>query len=494
MVRISSVIVAISPIGIAGHGSMIEPPSRNAMGLTFPVVSCRGGACLWVNQGATIGCKNVSGHPGLSNGGVDCKDHAEPTIKFGDKGLRTFAIGDEYRVYDWTKYHPWRYPGSAPVLDPCGVAGWNLSKSSDLDPIFTQVYPPQGVPSGSRGTDAPYNNKLLAETVWIAGSTAEVAWAIEANHGGGYQYRICPANSPQTEACFQANPLKFVGDKQWLQFGGGTDVNNRTEILATTVTGDKVMPVGSTWRRNPIPACNSPVSGGSQVWRRTNGTAIGVHPWAKWNKDLSKQGRHDMAYLFSAFCEGPTFEPPIPGLYGFGAGSCATQHLDRQCTPEEHLKASFDFGIVDKVEVPDVPAGDYTLSWRWDTEQSNQVWANCADVRIEAHGTATTPFSTSQGCDFCCPELKLPCSNCTKCQNDKSGECAYCWDPLPGLDHGNAPRLTCLGNEAEDGGAPFWKVGMDVKGGWSPGCTKCWADETACKPRLRGVHASEMMV
>ena len=27
-------------------------------------------------------------------------------------------------------------------------------------------------------------------------------------------------------------------------------------------------------------------------------------------------------------------------------------------------------------------AGDYLLSWRWDCEQTNQIWQNCADVRI----------------------------------------------------------------------------------------------------------------
>ena len=24
---------------------------------------------------------------------------------------------------DWTRFHPWRAPGEAPVLDPCGLAG-----------------------------------------------------------------------------------------------------------------------------------------------------------------------------------------------------------------------------------------------------------------------------------------------------------------------------------------------------------------------------------
>ena len=38
--------------------------------------------------------------------------------------------------------------------------------------------------------------------------------------------------------------------------------------------------------------------------------------------------------------------------------------------------------IVDRVVVPPLPAGDYLLSWRWDSEQTNQVWQNCGDVRV----------------------------------------------------------------------------------------------------------------
>ena len=31
---------------------------------------------------------------------------------------------------------------------------------------------------------------------WKAGATVEVSWAIEANHGGGYQYRLCKVDDP----------------------------------------------------------------------------------------------------------------------------------------------------------------------------------------------------------------------------------------------------------------------------------------------------------
>ena len=42
-----------------------------------------------------------------------------------------------------------------------------------------------------------------------------MAWGIAANHGGGYQYRLCPAGEDPTEECFQKTPLEFVGEVSW---------------------------------------------------------------------------------------------------------------------------------------------------------------------------------------------------------------------------------------------------------------------------------------
>jgi len=40
------------------------------------------------------------------------------------------------------------------------------------------------------------------------------------------------------------------------------------------------------------------------------------------------------------------------------------------------------FSLVDKVIVPDLPEGDYVLSWRWDCQDTPQVWMNCADIKV----------------------------------------------------------------------------------------------------------------
>ena len=40
--------------------------------------------------------------------------------------------------------------------------------------------------------------------------------------------------------------------------------------------------------------------------------------------------------------------------------------------------------VVDSVMIPkDLPAGEWVISWRWDCEESTQVWNSCADVTIK---------------------------------------------------------------------------------------------------------------
>ena len=41
-----------------------------------------------------------------------------------------------------------------------------------------------------------------------------------------------------------------------------------------------------------------------------------------------------------------------------------------------------DVVVVDLVEVPNLPPGDYVLQYRHDCEQTPQVWNSCADLRL----------------------------------------------------------------------------------------------------------------
>jgi len=99
------------------------------------------------------------------------------------------------------------------------------------------------------------------------------------------------------------------------------------------------------------------------------------------------------------------FSPPgkdlsRPGLLlgGFGIGSCfgCNQHINpkdcnifgkhykNNCTVDETAAQLFQWSVVDKVRVPSVAPGDYVVSFRWDSEQTPQVWASCSDVTIVA--------------------------------------------------------------------------------------------------------------
>ena len=171
------------------------------------------------------------------------------------------------------------------------------------------------------------------------GEIVEVAWGITANHGGGYSYRICKVPqegfSALTEACFQRTPLKFFGNKQWAQYG--EDISTRVEFIANR-TNVGTHPKGSQWTKNPIPAC--------KYW-------------------------YGGVYDYNDKCEeGLQFPAPAKGLFGFGISSNA------KIPP-------FKFSIVDKVQIPeDLEPREYVLSFRWDCEQTPQVWNSCANISL----------------------------------------------------------------------------------------------------------------
>jgi len=110
---------------------------------------------------------------------------------------------------------PWRAPGTAPIRSN-GIDGRNLPKKE--------------------------------RTVWQRGTTVQAAWAIYQNHGGGYQYRLCPASVQATEACFQQHPLPFADSNTIIHWTSGREVT-----IPAHTTAQGTTPAGSQYRRNPIP-------------------------------------------------------------------------------------------------------------------------------------------------------------------------------------------------------------------------------------------------
>lgn len=246
----------------------------------------------------------------------------EPTIPLGSP-LLTYQPYDGW--YDWTRDHPWRHPGKAPITASCGWEGGN----------------PQGCLGGDcAGGGYPFgpSGDYLAKgitTHWEAGGTADVAWGLTANHGGGYAYRLCrlPEDGDRTkltEACFQQHTLEYATSTHTVY----TSKDATAQVIPALRTSEGTHPVGATYTRNPIPA------GGT-----TSGQGAGYQ-----------------------------FEPPCEGCHGFVRPS--------------------DFMVWDTVRVPDLPAGEYVLSMRFDCEQTAQVWSQCATVRIvESGGPVPAPVA-----------------------------------------------------------------------------------------------------
>lgn len=292
-------LVALSLAARAsGHGMMTLPPSRNGGNLqdaakygdmdmkTFNTAS-------WFTQDATI--------PGEA---TNCGD---------------YVTGIPCGTRDATQ--PWRAPGTAEVFSPCGAFCENDGIGS-----------PSGCEIGRKpddwwtvrdGNDLPKTQR----TQWTAGGTAKVAWAALFNHGGGYSYRLCPANEEQTEACFQKHHLSFVGDTSLVHWTDGREA----EFPAVTMSTG-TYPPGSQWRTIRIPSCS-------------------------------------------------TTTPSI----------CGHELLPQPCSQCcAHNCDTWDYSVMDTIAVPALPVGDYTLSWRWDGEINHQVWQNCADIAIVSATTNHT--------------------------------------------------------------------------------------------------------
>jgi len=311
---------------VSGHGNMVWPP-------------------VWLDADAEIGI--TSGQQCLADGGVVANCMWFTNYTFIEHAP---TLPDEFRTYQdiyiegagyWDIYKemPWRSPGTAPVFSPCGVAGGNPDgcPSGSMNNGEYQDCPGGGFGFGPSAEDVEFPRAVTTD--WVRGQRAEVGWGIIANHGGGYSYRLCKVPeegmSAITEECFQQGHLDFAGDMQWVQYGPGGE---KVEFMANR-TREGTYPPGSQWTKNPIPAC---------------------YPYGGYMEEDS-----------SACVNGVQFPPPAPGLQGFG----------------ENFKAPgyplFLFTIMDEVQVPSIiEPGEYVLSFRWDCEQTYQIWNMCSSINI----------------------------------------------------------------------------------------------------------------
>jgi len=358
--------LAALPLLVAAHSNLIIPRPRNSIDAStdprfmgsnkFPLENgkgtcaygascgcfCQNGTspslcgqtCFWFSQGCSIGCPTCTGVKARDQVDV-CGKGAKAVIC--DTRLRTYNVAAECNsAEDTYKHNPWRAPNTAPVFDPCGRAGGGYPGAEG--PGAADFVNTSNAKHGDLGSKVL--KPMPSQATWAVGEEAEIMWGMRANHGGGYQLRLCPESAELTEACFQQMPLPFVG-KQYLQFGNGTRQLTPSKYAyangsVAAITADGQVPSGITWAMNPLP----------------DGTQKG------------SQGAYSKQWEFKPPCD----SIPMPGNTNLCSG-----------------ERPFAISIVDVLRIPrGTPPGKYVLGWRWDVEETAQVWSSCSDITIVA--------------------------------------------------------------------------------------------------------------
>ncbi|OEU19101.1 hypothetical protein FRACYDRAFT_237394 [Fragilariopsis cylindrus CCMP1102] len=401
-------------LSVLGHGRLVYPEGPERM--TTP---CHGECVVgnlvdsnvvdpynfnWFTSGTAPGC--TANGQNTPIGGKFCEEVMQPTLKSLDQlsNPTFYRDGDcensiamylykndtkecakdmQYRQTEVYKgnisasiyaSNPWFVPGTAPLVDSCGVlGGWKYSNARDYiagpgDGFYLESHgeggvvngamPPKNMdpPAGTLGStvlswevnmrmqNAQGDSVAAYPTVWTSGETVEGSYSLYANHGGGHQYRLCPLdnliNNTFDETCFQAMVMEFASDNSLFiatSDDGTTTVNITFDAMDINDNNtDGVMPKGSTWRKLGIPPCIN---------------------------------------AFTGNCTGPQFtDHAPPGYYG--------SYFDVAVKSPDFEAVTNRWKVVDELKVPEGLNGDYVVSWRWDSEQTPQVWTQCAIVTI----------------------------------------------------------------------------------------------------------------
>ena len=273
---------------------------------------------------------------------------------------RNATAGSPEDIY---RHNPWRAPGAAPTAGACGLAG-GTPWGADVPEagFYTNT---TFAHHGMDGTALP---PMPTGVVWKLGGNGTVAWNVRNNHGGGYSYRLCPADEPLSEECFRRTPLDFWEDAQAILYPDGS----RRPVRGTFLR-DGTSPPNSHWSALPIP----PAGLGPRCLpgpHDTNATPHGCQPW---------EGRANN----NGHVPGPCV--PCPETPGSDCSRCdnggANAHSPAFPPPFHGVLGAPVQGILDVLKVPeDLKPGRWVLGFRYDCEATAQVWQNCADIELQA--------------------------------------------------------------------------------------------------------------
>lgn len=140
---------------------------------------------------------------------------------------------------DYWYYSPWRAPGDAPVFDACGLAGGNHESNPTCGYDSSK-----NAKLGDRGSQL---KPTAPGAVWKVGSTVEVGWSLQANHGPSVltlRFTLLPG--PELDPPSLARPRHHV-DASWC-FRGGQSQGAGCAVLTRR---------NSNWRASPasVPQC-----------------------------------------------------------------------------------------------------------------------------------------------------------------------------------------------------------------------------------------------
>ena len=247
------------------------------------------------------------------------------------------------------------------------------------------------------GAELPRLNQSVSR--WERGSVQRVAWANNANHGGGYAFRLCRLQSDGSvsEKCFQAGHLAFAGNTTWLQTWNDNRTAQTSVAIPRVTVSAGTFPEGSLWARVPIPACRltgpemafPEGSNHSMGFKDCPGDAAGCcsdpakAPYRNYGAPSGVDKElwwRQMACIVEANgnSEGTChpgqlqFPEPAPGYSGYytsyrWCGADPSTHVPegRTCTHASTM-AMIATNIVDEVLVPkSLQPGPHLLSWRW---------------------------------------------------------------------------------------------------------------------------------
>jgi len=439
-----------------GHGTMIIPEPRQPESV------------YWYQVGCLIGCRCTGSgkeeYPTIQS--LDCPNPIEPTHT--DPSSLTWNTNGASPRGEWNEYMPWRAPGSSLPLDSCGIASGFLPSADVQYPhTFSQGNGDDGgtiIKQGAKGTELPVGAVV---TTWRVGDIVEASFYLNVNHGGGYQYRVCPRRDGVVvdEACFERNPLVFATETHTVVLGD----DRRISIPATDVTTG-TRPDGSAWRRIPIPACDCDAGTGCRMADGTTRDSEVTYGDGKAYGSCTTGLQFDAEHIVDgSWPEGYGFYVARIGAGKGGDGmtspcqaysnatvcqedsrnSCRWygeknvcyetrgEDTDNSATDDKfcHLHSGEDealctqamtasgepctwyesatkfvcydklatkskgtrslgfvempkedgktgkWHITDQLYAPATP-GDYILQWRWDNEQTPQIWTTCADISV----------------------------------------------------------------------------------------------------------------